>query len=1403
MQRTLFLLALLLSHQTLSLRTSELDFKPDYSVSFFDRFMSHRDYIVDALIREVLGPRNGPNEVLPANEDPRDEYITGVLAPSNDDRPLDDIDADREDIGEEAFTEEDESTDGHVIAPSGISPALDPKALPRSVGLSFTVETHEALPSLEICATWARYFLQQGGWQRTTASFLVSSVVKDRVEWRHPSGVLLQLRSRFLGNTRWRVSLYLLNGIDVSSKSRSETSDHVFQPQIRVHCSSNTRVVPVIDYDATDIGERKVGSLSAEDASLSLLYRSRTAMARGHLCGATWRDIDPERLLEGMTVPDLLPYRWVDSSEVPLSEQSKFSPADVRTEYLPSYASEAPSMEWDEQYGVSPELSPEVLSETWDGDSIGSRLSPIVEGYERWLARETAKTKAFTPADKLIAERHLRECADACQRIKKAIRIIVSDDQVRLSFCFANKAIHLQSEWKGTSIAWRPFQLAFILLNIPALADPEDNDRRICDLLWFPTGGGKTEAYLGLAAFTLALRRLRAKTGSDGDYSGAGVGVLSRYTLRLLTIQQFRRAVGLITACEVLRVHNLNRPGSLIGWRPQDCSLGSKFLWGGTRFSVGLWVGGAVTSNSLLGIGPIPSPRGFVYFAGAIDILQGGDRKGYNGPNQVLAAKIQQSARVIAGGEPAQITNCPACQSILAVPTSSVGNEPNGIDSGKRTLHFVFSAGRSASPPALVSLQPHNSKLTVDAVSVRQHIETGFFTVSIEFTVLAGEKVTAEQIDNWWYDSIVPAFGGHITLMAARPARPGYFILTYTNTLNNRHQCEFEIYCPNPKCALNQHAWAEQVPVARTSKGVGAGQLSVGVGATDSTAELPTMKGMQWQEVPPWCQTRRSVIADRIPIPALTVDDQLFHRCPSLVIATVDKFARLSFEPKASALFGNVTHYHSRWGYYRYGAPPNTGSLPQVFSPHPSGYAANKPLHVSVRPFKPPSLILQDELHLIEGPLGSMVGLYETAIDNLCQYRQNSRLIRPKYVASTATVRQAESQVKSLFDRELAQFPPWGTNADDRFFAREKETHQSQSSNPGRLSLAVCAPGKGAQTPIIRIWAAVLQEAFQQWTMSPSADSDGLFTLVGYFNAIRELAGAVALFRQDIPERLLFRHPGGGARALDNWMELSSRRNSMELPGLLERLERHAPDAEDAVFATSMFGTGVDVTRLGLMIVHGQPKTTASYIQATGRVGRSRGGLVITFLRASRPRDLDHYEFFTGYHRAIHRHVESITVSPFSPRARERALGPLAVALLRQAQSLGSQPVAAEWRVQQRLIGSYFSEAHRMVSHRHSKEVEELPELFESRAQIQWPGRRPPLGVTAQEMDSELDVWKSVAAINPTTNDFVYYETSQIKPPSRNVVLGDSYHRPQNLLEAFENAPQSLRDIEETTGFKV
>jgi hypothetical protein len=1332
--------------------------------------MSERDYLLAALIREALGPRHGPREVLSPDQDPRHEYITGVLAPRGA-RERPDIEAQAELLEEDTETSEEDLEEASVtVVPAlSFSPTLDPKALPHSIGLSFTVENAHGVPAIEVCATWARYRQSAPGsaWRREPDHFLTGPVRVDRpCDWPASQGVTLHLRARRISETAlYVVSLYLVNTTEPRDAERISTDELLFQPQLRVHCYEGTTLVP-LPWGPLTPERATPGEWSEEEESLALLYRERRPMARGHLCGAIWRQIDPERPCQERVPPTDPPYHWIDEIVVPENERGKFSPADVRSELVPCYPVEAPEMEWPRAgFPDEPLLDPERLAELWEPGEVHAALDPLADGYAAWIEAQRRRLSTLDPAFQPVARSHLEQCERTLHRLREGIRLVATDQEVRLAFCFANRAIALQASWvrPGRSIRWRPFQLAFILLNVPGVASRTHPDRRICDLLWFPTGGGKTEAYLGLIAFVLALRRRRAPPDGQGHRYGGGVGAISRYTLRLLTIQQFRRALGLITACEVLRVSGLDAPDGPTGWRPARCPLHEDYLWGTARFAIGLWVGGNVTPNHLHTI-RYQRDGQLVSIPGAFDVLRGTD-----------VTRGAQDKRV---GEPAQVLACPACRTVLAVPD-------DGFLRGRHRLHLVLTG-------TVPHRTPDSDALNCDNVRpVRVWLTPAgapaAYTLSIEFEV-TGERLTADEIDRWWEGAIEPALrrsgSPDVELACARPSRPGYFLCHYTTAQGRQQPCNFDLFCPNPDCELNRGRWAEKVPVR--------------VGATG----LPTGSSYEWQDVPaPFRAERAPDRSSRIPIPACTVDDQIYHRCPSLIVATVDKFARLAFEPRAGSLFGAVDRYHARWGYYRAGCPPPWGESPDATRTDPPGLNARTPLHREVPAFAPPDLIVQDELHLIEGPLGSMVGLYETVIDSLSESSEAEQRCRPKYVASTATIRQAGPQVQALFERSLAQFPPPGLSSDDSFFARSRETHPLEAARPGRLYVAVCAPGRGAQTPIVRIWSALLQAVFERRRAGASAEElDRFWTLVGYFNAIRELAGARALYRQDIPDWMRHRTGGtvGTCRLVsmdeERPLELSSRADSLKLPALLECLGNRLQDghAEDAILSTSMFGTGVDVERLGLMVMHGQPKTTAAYIQATGRVGRSGGGLVVVFLRASRPRDLDHYEYFTGYHRALYAGVEPITVAPFSPRARERALGPVMVALLRQAGQINGHPVPGELR----------NDPVRIEACWRQPAIQAATGVLEARARAQPASRRPAADQTRLEAAAALERWRLMAQRYSTDqNRLQYSEPALVQAPAHPVVLGDPHHELAGLECAYRNAPQSLREVEATIRF--
>jgi Lhr-like helicase len=1297
--------------------------------------MAERDLLVAALTEEVLGPRRGAWESLGRDEDPLDEYITGVLAP----REATSAETDSEDevLGEDETVADDQSDPGDPVAPLGLTvPALDPRSRPASLGLSFSVRTDDR-PTIHVCCTWARYELEDDVWHRSPRI-----AVWDAVDCSDATGPLsssadpdvqLFIRAR-LQSDGWRISLFLVNATPCGPDEIPRTPQHLFQPQIRVRCGEGVVLRPV-----DDLGEAR----DDEDAALAFLYRRHRSMARGHLCSAVWSELDPERPWHGAEAPRRAPFAWVDGDALLSPDDAgRFSPADVRTEYVPIVSVPSPARAWAGE-GEEPELDPEVLSELWDGQELHAALAPLLAGYATWIEHRKNEARELAANEREIAEAGLCICTAALGRMTAGIELLRDNDDARLAFCFANRAIALQARWsRGRSNRWFPFQLAFQLLNIAAVADPAHEDRGACDLLWFPTGGGKTEAYLGLAAFALGHRRLRGRRG-DARVAGGGTTVLSRYTLRLLTIQQFRRALAVVTAAELLRISETN---GMRGWRPSACRDRDSNLWGEARFSIGLWVGGSVTPNGLQDIEYRDRFQRLQRIPGAISLLEG---------------------RYTHESEPAQVQRCPACSTMLALPPK--------LDVGQSvTLDLLFGDVTASTCPTAAELST-GTFAVVEAQLINER-KPEYRTLRMRFEPQTDAAPPA--VDSWVHDHVRPRLGGDAWLVAARGSRPGYLIrlAPWGQRVVRERPVDFEIYCPNPECELNTSViWSEEIPTGLWS-------------------------------VPEPFRTEHGDSA-RCPIPALTVDEQVYHRCPSMVIATVDKFARLAFEQRAASLFGNVDRYNEHLGYYRSWCPPASPSgLPaRALQDAPAGS------NVSVAEFEAPELVLQDELHLIEGPLGSMVGLYETAIETLSTRLENGRTRRPKYVASTATVRRAGDQVRSLFVRELHVFPPPGTEAGDTFFSRLEEAHPLDAAPPGRLHIGICAPGRGAQTPTVRIWSRLLQHAEDRRVSdADEVELDRFWTPVGYFNAIRELASAVALFRQDIVQRLSTIAPAPRQPDEADPLELSSRADSLALPGMLDQLAIALPSSQvpvNAVVATSMFGTGVDVDRLGLMVVHGQPKTTSSYIQASGRVGRSGGGVVVTFYRASRPRDLNHYEFFVAYHAALYRHVEPVTVSPFSPRARDRGLGPVAVSILRQAAEIvsdggGAVAVDERWRMQQRLsaAATWASRAWEMATARGDAEVVALPAIFERRAQRQPSLRRPLLSETAAHAASELDRWQQLAA--RVRDRLLYHESSLRNPPSHPVVLGDLAHTIQGTGEAYEDAPNSLREVEATTTFR-
>ena len=331
----------------------------------------------------------------------------------------------------------------------------------------------------------------------------------------------------------------------------------------------------------------------------------------------------------------------------------------------------------------------------------------------------------------------------------------------------------------------------------------------------------------------------------------------------------------------------------------------------------------------------------------------------------------------------------------------------------------------------------------------------------------------------------------------------------------------------------------------------------------------------------------------------------------------------------------------------------------------------------------PPDLIIQDELHLISGPLGTVAGLYETAIDRLSSRRVNDRPIRPKIVASTATVRRATDQISALFDRQTTSiFPPPGIDRRDSFYARTV----ASDVDPARLYLGIAAQGRGPKLVFLRALTTLLAAAKAQFdeqatvTGSGNNPADPYMTALCYFNALRELGGARRIVEDEVRDRAA--RYGTERRRVDpkdspfadrqvkEPLEITSRVSTDDVALAKQRLDAifgGTGDPVDVALATNMISVGLDILRLGLMVVQGQPKTAAEYIQATSRIGRDhhRPGLVVVVLNVHKPRDRTHFEQFGHFHRSFYRAVEATSVTPWAVRALDRALAAVVVATAR------------------------------------------------------------------------------------------------------------------------------------------
>ncbi|MBB6451611.1 hypothetical protein HNQ94_000032 [Salirhabdus euzebyi] len=1003
-----------------------------------------RGKLVERLSYELVGYEN-ENEVI--NNTPLQKYLLGILWPmkssvASEENEYDGVQG--RDTSKEAF---------EAVAP--LAKAMNPSA----IGLSFLVDkgSPEITVDVELGMyedigekNWARIPYQLKGFSidltKKTGKKQVESVPRKEIKEAEQKKESIQIEwiVRPYQNS-YAVSLFLVNRYVQETDERDIDHKCVFQPKIKI----KSKYAESFMVRNAFSNNEKV--FQDEDTkSNELLYRKEGVYAVGHSIAVRWSAVNEHSLKAGVLETEVIP-----AHEIPM--------------VIP------PS--WSEDKDGT--LNMDELAKMKTAKEVETALTPLLNEYGEWIQdRWIEYEKEIEDQYKETAKQHIENCEASLKRMWNGLQKLKDNENKEIldAFLFANKVManqraHTEVIEKGGSLSevkseWRPFQIAFFLQNIEGVVDPTSKDREIADLLWFPTGGGKTEAYLGLAAFTLGYRRIKKVHGYRTD---VGVSVIMRYTLRLLTIQQFQRATAMICACEEIRKENPNK-------------------WGNTRFRIGLWVGDNSVPNK---------------FDDARKVIKAKE-DAINRNTEFFPSNIK--------GTPIQLVACPWC----------------------------------------------------------------------------GEKLVDDK------------------------KNPKVFYISYKVKDKKRRLL---ICCPNKDCSFHKN----------NSGGEG--------------------------------------------LPVLVTDEEIYRLLPDMVIGTVDKFARMPWEPQIQNLFGRVKGEVNAWGFVSHG--DSRKELTNV-----KNVAGNTNL-INREPVHPPNLIIQDELHLISGPLGTMVGLYETAVDHLSSITIDEKEFGPKVIASTATIKNAHKQISGLYTRKTQIFPSPGLTHTDSFFAKQRDLKEM----PGRMYVGLFAPGRSMKTAQLRAYANLLS-SITAMDFASEFDSESLDpyqTLVGYFNSIRELGGAVRLIEDDVPARMntlqrQFNEENKfqfKKRELDRDVpELTSRLDSGKIPILLDRLmqkfsEERKLTPVDVLLASNMISVGVDVPRLGLMVVNGQPKTTAEYIQSTSRVGRRHPGLIITAYNWARPRDISHYEEFYAYHAALYRYVEPISVTPFASRARDRGLAAVLVSMLR------------------------------------------------------------------------------------------------------------------------------------------
>ncbi len=804
---------------------------------------------------------------------------------------------------------------------------------------------------------------------------------------------------------------------------RSGDIPHIFQAEIRLESNN------IVSYS-----EPQTSFIDGEFNLNEKLYAEESVYGKGVNCAVTWED------------------------------SRENYPTWIKTTYTPSVKvrSFSTSMNDKRIKDICDVHNLSIWGKT--DNEIISGLSLFADSFKNWMLTQMASAGTDCELNKVIDRQK-----EFLERYKDNINYLKNNPRAMQCFRLANTAMYIQmllgrdpkfrekgkdkSKYTSGDLfytdcwnyfkthsspiipAYYPFQLAFLVMNVKSTFESSDSYRTDkVDLIWFPTGGGKTEAYLALTALTIAERRTSSHPNTNG------VSVIMRYTLRLLTAQQFERASYLICAMEYMRNHFLS-------------NTNEEYFLGSDPITLGMWIGQAAAPNKIIELG-----------------------QGKFGT--FFREKTMES-------NPFPIVYCPWCGCNLVGEDKSIG-----YDKG--------SAGRRK------------------------------------------------------------------------------------NDICLNHDCHF-------------HSG----------------------------------------------------------LPIYYIDEQLYNNPPTLLFATVDKFAQLNTK-SAGKLFGTGTDCRK------------------------------------------PDLIIQDELHLISGPLGSLVGLFESLVEELTTERDNAgNVIRmPKIIASTATTRNTRHLIRQLYKRDVVTFPASGIKYSDNFFSHILSERESKRKYVGmsptghsasELEIRTIAAELVAKEKIILEWlksngcsftiSSILTNLCNNSRLVPELDI--YWSQVLYYINLKSLGRTHSRINQEIkatvenmrrytetyPE-LNFILDGFYARNT----EFTSRQNSSQIKKLLIKadeptiIEQPQPGVlriesqMDIVQATNMISVGIDIDRWNVMMMIGQPLTTAEYIQASSRSGRHHQGLVINLYNPLRSRELSFYENYTSYHQVFYKFVEPLSATTFTEMTIDKLL---------------------------------------------------------------------------------------------------------------------------------------------------